>query len=220
MGTADKSTGYLSIKLIYPVIGFCGAAILWFIMFSPLTAPSVNFWFTMSCSAASLTAYSLILRRQETGLIFQMRLSDLFIGLGAAAILYGLFYLGNTISHMIFSFAGQQVSGVYATKSQANTALIGALLLLLIVPAEEIFWRGFAQEQLMQKLGLWKGFLITTLVYTLVHLPSMNFMLIMAALIAGLFWGWMYLKFRRLSVCIISHAVWDCAIFALFPITQ
>jgi membrane protease YdiL (CAAX protease family) len=216
----ENNLTYKSFKLVYPVIGFVGAAILWFIMFSPLTAPHVNFWFTMSCSAASLTLYSIILRRSELQPAFQIKSSDIIIGFGAAVFLYGLFFLGNTISHMLFSFAGQQVSGVYATKSQANTAVIGMLLLLLIGPAEEIFWRGFAQEQLMQRFGLWKGFFMTTLVYTLVHVPSLNFMLIMAALIAGLFWGWMYLKFRRLAPCIISHAVWDCVIFAILPITQ
>ena len=216
----EKNLTYKSFNLTYPVIGFCGAAILWFIMFSPLTALYVNFWFMMSCSAASLTVYTIILRRNEIRIAFQIKSSDIIIGLGAALLLYGLFYLGNYISHLLFSFAGQQVSGVYATKSQANTALIGILLLILIGPAEEIFWRGFAQEQLMQRFGLWKGFFITTSVYTLVHVPSLNFMLIMAALIAGLFWGWMYLKFRRLAPCIISHAVWDCVIFAILPITQ
>ena len=30
------------------------AAALWFIMFSPWTAPHVNFWAAMSCSAAIL----------------------------------------------------------------------------------------------------------------------------------------------------------------------
>lgn len=214
----DALTPYRSYPLRFPVIGFIAATVLWFIMFAPVTAPLVNFWMLMTLSAASLTIYSLIVRRAELAAAFRVSIRDVAIGLATAALLYGVFFVGDAVSRLLFSFAQQQVGGVYATRTQADTRLIGALLLFIIGPAEEIFWRGFAQEQLMQRFGAAPGFLVTTAVYTLVHVPSLNFMLIMAALIAGLFWGWMYLKLRRLAPCIISHAVWDCVIFAIAPI--
>ncbi len=210
---------FLTLPLRFPAIGIAAAAILWFIMFSPWTAPAVNFWLAMSCSAALLTGYSLTLRRKELPAALGVTGRDVVIGLVSAAGLYGLFFAGNELSRMLFSFAGSQIGGVYATRSQAHPALIGALLLVLIGPAEEIFWRGLAQEQFMQKFGEAKGFILTTAVYTLVHLPSGNFMLIAAALVAGLFWGLLYMKLRRLAPCIISHALWDCVIFAVFPIS-
>ena len=43
-------------------------------------------------------------------------------------------------------------------------------------------------------------------------------MLTMAALTAGLFWGWFYLKERNLVPCIVSHSVWTVTIFILLPI--
>lgn len=214
----DSNTTFRTFSLLYTLIGFLVAALLWFIMFSPLTSDKVNFWLMMSLSASALTIYSLIIRRNELRNAFQFTASDIFIGIGSAVLLYGVFYFGNMISQYIFSFAGKQIHGVYATRSQAETWLIGILLLFIIGPAEEIFWRGFAQEQLMQKMGTGNGYAITTLIYTLVHLPSLNFMLIMAALFAGLFWGWMYRWKRRLTLCIISHAMWDCSIFAVIPI--
>lgn len=210
---------YKSFSLIYALVGFLIATVLWTIMFSPVTTSGINFWLIMSLAALCLTLYSLIIRREELAHVFDVRATDIILGIVSAGLLYGIFFTGNIVAQFIFPFAGGEIGGVYATRSQANTLLIGALLLFLIGPAEEIFWRGFAQEQLMQKMGRWQGFGATTLIYTLIHIPSLNFMLIMAALFAGLFWGFMYLKLRRLTPCIISHAIWDCVIFALLPIT-
>lgn len=216
---ATSQPPYQTFPIRLPAAGIAVAALLWFVMFSPWTAPGVNFWLAMSCSAALLSGYSLYLRRRELPAALGVTGRDILIGLLCAAGLYGFFFLGNELARMLFSFAGSQIGGVYATRSQASPALIGALLLLLIGPAEEIFWRGLAQEQFMQKFGEVKGFILTTTAYTLVHLPSWNFMLLAAALVAGLFWGFLYMKVRRLAPCIISHALWDCVIFAIFPIS-
>ncbi len=44
-------------------------------------------------------------------------------------------------------------------------------------------------------------------------------MLVMAALVAGGFWGLIYRFYpNRLGALVISHAVWDAAVFVWFPI--
>lgn len=120
---------------------------------------------------------------------------------------------------MLFHFAKPQIAGIYSTKSQASLWAIGSLLLLLIGPAEEIFWRGYVQRKLSLSLGDWKGFFTATLVYALIHIWSFNFMLIMAALLCGLFWGWMFMRYKSVWPGVISHAVWDVVIFVIFPIS-
>ena len=63
------------------------------------------------------------------------------------------------------------------------------------------------------------GFVVTTLIYALVHAGSLNFMLIMAALVAGAAWGLLYRLFpKNFAAIIISHALWDVAVFIWFPI--
>jgi hypothetical protein len=62
------------------------------------------------------------------------------------------------------------------------------------------------------------AFVLTTACYTAVHLPSGNFMLIMAAMVCGIVWGGLYwLMPNRLPAIIISHALWDAAAFVWFP---
>ena len=104
-------------------------------------------------------------------------------------------------------------------KDGENPWLLSILLLFIIGPAEEIFWRGYVQKTLSERWNPNWGFLVTTLIYSLVHLPKMNFMLIMAAAVAGFFWGLAYRFFpNRLGALIISHALWDCAVFIWLPI--
>jgi membrane protease YdiL (CAAX protease family) len=97
--------------------------------------------------------------------------------------------------------------------------LIAVALLLLIGPAEEIFWRGYVQRTLSQRWGANMGFIVATAIYTLVHIGSMNFMLIMAAMVCGIAWGLLYrLMPGRFTAIMLSHSLWDVAVFVLFPI--
>lgn len=92
--------------------------------------------------------------------------------------------------------------------------LLAALLLLLIGPAEEIFWRGYVQRTLSKRWNPNAGFVVATLIYALVHAGSCNFMLVMAALVVGAAWGALYRFFpNRFAAIILSHAVWDVAVF-------
>ena len=67
-------------------------------------------------------------------------------------------------------------------------------------------------------LGRWAGFLAATAVYGLVHVFTGNIRLVVAASVAGLVWGFLYLRFGRLWPGIISHVAWDLAVFLFFPL--
>ncbi|MCL2872210.1 MAG: CPBP family intramembrane metalloprotease [Betaproteobacteria bacterium] len=195
------------------------AAILWFIMFSPWTAPRLNFWWAMLFSASVLLIMSAVFGRDWRP---QFRLSAraVVIGLVSAAVLWGVFYLGHMLSTMLFSFAQPQVGAIYGLRDGNSHVWIALLLLFIVGPAETIFWQGFVQRTLMQRWGSLSGFVGTVLIYSLVHLWSFNLMLLMAAAICGAFWGGMYalLKPRTLWPLLISHAVWDVMVFIVFPI--
>lgn len=78
---------------------------------------------------------------------------------------------------------------------------------------------GIRATHIFCEWGPVSGFIAATAVYSLVHVGSCNFMLVMAALVAGGFWGLAY-RFRpdRLGALVVSHAVWDAAVFVWFPI--
>lgn len=206
------------ISLRKPIIGICIAAILWTIMFSPWTAPHVNFWIMMTCSGLTLTLYSTWAEPRWWKDV-KFDLQNVVAGVLIAVVLWGVFWVGDRLSSLMFDFARPQVDMIYGMKAGENPWVLTALMLFIIGPAEEIFWRAYIQKNLSRRWNPNIGFILTTLVYSLVHISKLNFMLIMAAAVAGFVWGLAYRFFpEKLGAIIISHALWDCAVFIWFPI--
>jgi len=198
------------------------AAGLWFLMFSPWTASWFNFWWAMTASAVILTTMAFFFGGKGQGArgeTFPRLASQLLLGILIAIVLWGVFWVGDRLSSLLFDFARPQVDDIYQMKDGNAPWLIGLLLLCIIGPAEELFWRGYVQRTLSSHWNANAAFVSTTLVYTLIHIPSLNFMLVMAALTCGICWGGLYRLFpRHLSAIVISHAIWDAAAFVWFPL--
>lgn len=191
---------------------------LWTAMFSPLTAPHVDFWRMMTASAVALCVLSVAFDRGCLRRI-RWRVSDVALGAAIAAALWCVFWLGDKASAWMFDFARPQVDAIYGMKEGESPWLLAALMLLLIGPAEEIYWRGYVQRTLSERWGANAGFAAASLLYALAHAGSCNFMLTAAALTAGVVWGALYRFFpERFSAIILSHAFWDAAVFIWFPI--
>lgn len=202
-------------KLVFTVVL---AAVLWAVMFSPLTAPYVNFWWMMTASALTLSILSTCFNRGWWHAV-RFGWGEVLAGVGIAAALWGIFWTGDKVSSWLFDFARPQVDLIYGMKEGESLWLLSLLMLVLIGPAEEIFWRGYVQRTLSARWSPDAGFAVTTLVYALVHAASCNFMLVMAAAVAGVVWGGLYRLFpQQLGAIIVSHAVWDVAVFVWFPI--
>ncbi len=231
------------------LIAILVAALLWFSMFSPWTAPYLNFWIAMSASAVILVSLSAKSTEKLLGK-GEITLRNTLIGVVSATMLWGIFWIGNLLATRWFGFAGTQIAGIYAMKEGSAPVMIALLLLLLIGPAEEVFWRGYIQNFISEIFYRHVGYkqivsgpdtetcdterrntckaatfvrslipvALTAIVYSLAHIWSFNFMLVMAALVCGVFWGLQYRIHHNLWSLIVSHALWDAAVFIVFPI--
>lgn len=173
-----------------------------------------NFWVKIGLSVMAVSLYSLFWQRPKIS--FQLR--SFLVGFLSAAVLYFIFFLGDKLAPHLLPGAKAQVGGIYALGMGTNKVLIFLLLFFITGPGEEIFWRGFLQDRLMTRWGNFAGYLITTAVYAGVHIFSGNLLLILAALVAGAFWGLLYLWKRNLLIQITSHSFWSAVIFAVAPI--
>ena len=206
------------------VIAVLTAALLWFYMFSPWTGGWPNFWVVMSCSAVILTTLGLSFTPDRKELLkIEKPALQLLGGIVIAFALWGIFWIGDKVSSWMFTFARPEVDSVYAMKTGLPAWLIAVLLLCLIGPAEELFWRGYVQRTMGRILGGKnpedKAFILTAVIYALVHIWSFNFMLVMAALVAGAVWGLVYrICPKAIWALIVSHALWDVLVFVLLPI--
>ena len=190
------------------------AAVCWFFAFF---VPYGNFWIKISLSALLLAFLACVFGGRPLAL---KELDGLALvwGILSALCLYGIFLAGNAISNILFPFAESQVDAIYAKGENTPGWAVCLLLFFVTGPSEEIFWRGFLQRRLSLRFGALWGWIATSCIYAGVHISSLNFMLVGAAGIAGLFWGFMYWRLGRLWPVVISHALWTCLAFAVVPI--
>ena len=191
------------------------ANVLWFATFY-LTFST--FWIKIAVSASSLAVLSWWIRPIKRDRL-RFDTTALLIGLVSAVILYLIFWAGKEISTALFPFAERQIGGVYGKGAGTPLWIVLPLLLFVTGPCEELYWRGFLQDRLMERFGGLSGWLFTTVIYAAVHLWSFNFMLIGAAAVAGAFWGAMYWRFGNLLPVIVSHSLWSAVIFAVMPLS-
>lgn len=200
------------------------AAAFWFYMFSPWTQGRPNFWLVMSFAAVALSCLCLAFTPDRKALFrAEKPLLQICLGIIIALALWGIFWIGDKLSALLFDFARAEVDSVYAMKTGLPQWGIALLLVFLIGPAEELFWRGYVQRTLAAALPSKRAadfaLVITVVIYSLVHIWSFNFMLVMAAMVAGAVWGLIYrLKPEFLPALVISHALWDALVFVIIPV--
>ena len=196
-------------------ITIAAAFVIWFFLFA---VPGTPFWGVIAPATFVLGGLAVLLYPDTFKASTKQWMVYILLGVAGAVVLYFIFYIGNEVVRVLpFLNGGQEVENVYATKAQAAPNLIGALLLFPIGPGEELFWRAYVQRMLMKRYGAWKGFFITTLLYAAVHFSSLNITLIGAAIVAGIFWGILYIKVGHVGPGVVSHALWDAAVFIWFP---
>ena len=141
----------------------------------------------------------------------------LLYGMLSAAALYAVFYTGDIIARSILPFAESGIRDVYQFREGLSLWRISILIALVIGPGEELLWRGFIQKHYSRKLGPGAGYTIAVMLYTLVHIGSRNPVLIGSACLTGLYWGFWYRRTNSLMLNMASHALWDIAVFIVFP---
>lgn len=191
------------------------AAVLWTIIF--LLKP-FNFWAEMTASTLFLGGFAIYRMRSSLGLNSLWTRRAWTLGIASALFLYLVFWLGEFLSSRVFFSSSHEISAIYSFRNQGNPWVILLLLLFVIGPCEEIFWRGFVQSSLSRIFGKVRGFVFVSMLYGLVHVWGANLMLVLAALTCGFFWGWLYQRKGELAPVIISHALWDALIFVILPL--
>lgn len=195
------------------------AAVAFFVLFSPWTQGAIHFFPAMAAVTLTLAAAAWVLDRQPLKAACRFEVVHIEYGIWSAALLYGIFWAGHFLSVRILPFAAGQVDAIYALRAGENSWIIAGVLIFVIAPAEEFFWRGFIQRRLANRYGVSVGVVLAAGIYALVHGWSLNLMLVGAAAVCGVFWGTLFAMTGSLWPGIISHALWDVTIFILWPVT-
>ncbi len=188
--------------------------ILWFIIF--IWQP-FSFWLLMCIGIFCLVSYALIVSGDGV-LPKKITRDDLIWGILSAIVLYLLFLIAFFIGKRLFPESQDKIQNIYILTKDLNQIYLILLLLFVIGPGEEIFWRGFMQKGLNNFYNPLSSYILTGVIYTLVHAITGNLALTAAAGLAGFFWGALYYYKPNLTMLIISHTIWDILILIILPI--
>jgi len=210
----------MSNEKIILILAILLAVLSWLLLFG---LQIVNFWVGLSG-----TTFVLLIIALQSGkikiLTILPSLKEILFGIILALGLYLIFFSGNIfIRHFLsqltpFKTLESLISAVYAKRITINPLLLTMILIFPIGTGEEVFWRGYIQKNLMRWLGKDRGTILTLLIYSGIHLFSSNYLLFLAALICGAFWGILFRIGYSFPAIIISHILWDILIFVLFPL--
>ena len=205
------------------IVGAAGAlaAILFIALFRLRHLGPLDFWSWLVLNIVVVVAVSFLADGSYAARLRQDARSGFLrkaaLGVASAGLLYAIFAAGRVVALRVFPFAGAGIAHVYTLKEGVPLVRVILLIGLVIGPGEELFWRGFFQEWTGAAAGRTYGLVFTAMLYTAVHLASGNVMLVIAAAVCAVFWGWLYLRSRSPVLNMISHAVWDLLVFVVFP---
>lgn len=168
---------------------------------------------------AALLLAGLLLAFHARPLAQTLAISPRTLALGAAAgilmilVTYALYPLGVRL----FPALASETASLYGAFGTPSPARI--LLLIAVILAEELVWRGWAQGVLTHHLGLGRGTVLAAFIYALAHAPAGSPLLPLVALACGLGWGALRQGAGSLAASITAHLLWDLAILAVWPLT-
>ncbi|MCM3787739.1 CPBP family intramembrane metalloprotease [Domibacillus indicus] len=138
-------------------------------------------------------------------------------GILSGVVLYALFAAGYALLKLMPVAAEEHVSSIYALFSPVFIWHY-IVLVLIIIPGEELFFRGFIQKRLGRYMNKWAAMVIAALFYASVFVFSGEWLWMMAALCGGLFWGSLYIWRKSIPMLIISHLIFDLLFVVFLPL--
>lgn len=193
------------------LLGFAIAHLLLFFAFNQKTV----FWYILTGSMLLLIAYSILNEDIDDQLSVGRYL---LYGVLSGGLLYAFFWLGDAIIRLIhFTFFQKQITSLYHLYSPEAIWHYIALILILI-PGEEFFWRGFILKRLLKDNPVWPSVIMSSILYGTVQIYSGSITLVITALIAGIVWGILYARKRSLPLVVISHLTFDLLLFYFLPL--
>ena len=141
----------------------------------------------------------------------------LIYGIGYGTITYGLVKLGYMLMPYIDQNAVSEIKKFLEVYGPQN--IFHYLLLIFIVAVgEEMFWRGYVQQQLKQFTSPFWAVVVTSILFSLSLAISGFLPGALAAIVTGILWGTLYEWKKSLPLIIVSHIVFVLLLFLVLPL--
>lgn len=143
----------------------------------------------------------------------------LLYGTGYGTITYGLVKFGYVLLPYVDTSATRDVAKFLITYGPTNIWHY-LMLIFIIVIGEEVFWRGYIQQQIKRFSSTKVAIFVTALLFS-VSLAISGFLPgALAAFITGIIFGTLYEWKKSLPLIIIAHLVFVLLLFLVLPIVH
>ncbi|MDE5412188.1 CPBP family intramembrane glutamic endopeptidase [Alkalihalobacterium chitinilyticum] len=174
----------------------------------------VSFWIIFSFALFILIGISIGFGSINSRMI---TFGQLLLAVGSGVGLYALFTFGKFLIGWLNLPFLTQLNALYALVQPIEWWHF-LVLFLIVIPGEELFWRGFV----FQKLRFWMkpvpAIFISTVLYAVAHIYAGTLLLLVAALVAGPVWSYLYYRTENMVIPIVSHSIFNLFLLVLFPL--
>lgn len=172
------------------------------------------FWYLYTATILFLISYAIINEKLDDEVPTKQYLA---YGVISGLALYFLFFVGNWMLTILPGSLDKQVVKIYA-RYPLEWVWHYLVLIFIIVPGEEIFWRGFVQKRLMKYMNQ----VVAVFVAAAINAAALYFsgftILIVAAFMSGIVWGLLYMWKRSIPLLIVSHLTFDLLLLIILPL--
>jgi membrane protease YdiL (CAAX protease family) len=138
------------------------------------------------------------------------------VGVAAGAALYVATRAVVAVATRLPGLAAA-VGDVYARSRETSPAVLWAVTLLLVVPGEELFWRGLVVPDLGASVGAVPGAILAWLAAVAVTALWADLPFLAAAVVGGAVWTALAAWSGGVVAPLASHLVWTAAMVAWRP---
>lgn len=144
-------------------------------------------------------------------------LEYLILGIGYGVLTYVIIAGGYKLLEIIPVFSTSSVDH-FISKFGPNAIWHYLLLLFIVAPAEELFWRGFIQQQLKRWLSPFYAVILSSALFGLSLIFSGFWIGVLGAFLSGLIWGFIYEWKKSMPLIVIAHITMLILLFLILPL--
>lgn len=192
------------------------ACVVVWVIAAASTGP-LGIWLAIGGSAVALGVAVVVFDRPAAIRLLQPSPRLVLLGAVAGGILAAATYLLYPVLARLAPFIATDTARLYAAV-RVPSLLIASVALGPVVLGEELVWRGVVQAALVRRLGPWGGVTLAAAAYALAHVPLGSPVLVIVALLCGLFWGALRATTSSLVPTLVAHLVWDFLVLLWLPL--
>lgn len=172
------------------------------------------FWYMYTFTTLLFIAIAFVQNRIEDDV---QTWEFLVFGIGYGTLTYGIIATGYRLFSIISSEATISV-GDFLRDYGPHTIWHYLLLMIIIAPGEELFWRGFVQQKLKNYMSPFFAVITASLLFGLSLSFSGFWLGVLAACFSGIVWGLLYEWKRSMPLIIIAHITMTILLFLILPL--